>query len=81
MPRTRAVLPAALLLALTPLPALAYVGPGAGISMLGALIGVVAAILLAVAGILAWPIRAMLRKRREVKAETTTYGEDNDSST
>ena len=42
----------------------AYVGPGAGISFLGALWAVIVAIFLAVGGFLAWPIRAMMRKRK-----------------
>jgi membrane protein implicated in regulation of membrane protease activity len=45
-------------------PALAYFGPGAGITMLTALWGVILAVLLAVAAILAGPVRALLRRRR-----------------
>ena len=45
-------------------PALAYFGPGAGITMLTALWGVVLAVLLAVGAILVWPVRALLRRRR-----------------
>lgn len=50
-------------------PAMAYIGPGAGISMLGALWAVIAGIVLALAGLLIWPIRALLRRR---KAQTQT---------
>jgi hypothetical protein len=46
-------------------PALAYFGPGAGITMLTALWGVVLAVLLAVGAILVWPIRALMRRRRQ----------------
>ncbi len=42
----------------------AYVGPGAGITFLGALWAVITAILLAVGGFLFWPIRALLRRRK-----------------
>jgi len=52
-------------------PAMAYIGPGAGISMLGALWAVIAGIVLAIAGLLIWPIRALLR-RRKAHAETGT---------
>ena len=53
-----------------PDPALAYIGPGAGITMLGALWGVLAAIVLALAAVLAWPIRAAVRsRRRKARAE------------
>ena len=44
--------------------ALAYVGPGAGITMLGALWAVIAGIVLAVLGLMIWPIRAYLRRRK-----------------
>ena len=52
----------------------AYVGPGAGITMLGALWGLIVGIVMAVGVILFWPIRMMLRKSREKKAgaEATT---------
>lgn len=43
-------------------PAMAYIGPGAGITMLGALWGVVVAVLLAIGAVLFWPIRALVRK-------------------
>jgi type VI protein secretion system component VasK len=47
----------------------AYVGPGAGLTMLGALLGVIFAIVLAIGGLLMWPIRAMRAKRRAAQAE------------
>lgn len=43
-------------------PAMAYIGPGAGITMLGALWGVVVAVFLAIGAVLFWPIRALIRK-------------------
>lgn len=46
-------------------PAFAYIGPGAGITMLGALWGVIVAIALAIGAVLLWPIRALLRRRRK----------------
>lgn len=45
-------------------PALAYIGPGSGISLLGGLWGVLMAIVLAVGAILIWPIRYMFRRLR-----------------
>jgi len=50
----------------------AYVGPGAGISFLGALWAVIVAIILAVGGFLAWPIRTMIRKKKLKKQESTS---------
>ncbi|QPC41852.1 hypothetical protein HW532_03440 [Kaustia mangrovi] len=45
-------------------PAAAYVGPGAGISLLGALWGLVVAIAMAVGFVLFWPVRKMLRRKK-----------------
>ncbi len=44
-------------------PAWAYVGPGAGLSLLGALWGVVAAIVLALAFVVIWPVRRLIKRR------------------
>ena len=54
---------------LLPVTIYAYVGPGAGISFIGALWAVIVAILLAIGGFLAWPIRTILRKRKLKKQE------------
>ena len=51
-------------------PALAYIGPGAGITMLGALWGVVVAVALALGAVLFWPVRALLRRRKPPAAGT-----------
>jgi hypothetical protein len=40
----------------------AYVGPGPGITMLTALWAVIAAVALAVVGLLIWPLRALFRR-------------------
>lgn len=50
--------------ALVALPAMAYIGPGAGLSLVGALWAVIAAVGAALFFILAWPLRRMLRRRR-----------------
>lgn len=42
----------------------AYVGPGAGLSLLGALWGVIAAIGAALLFVVLWPIRRMMRRRK-----------------
>jgi hypothetical protein len=43
----------------------AYMGPGAGLGMLGSLIAVIAAVALAVIGLLLLPLRIILKRRRE----------------
>jgi len=53
---------------LTALPAQAYVGPGAGLSLLSALWAVLAAIVVAVGFVLMWPLRKMMRKRKANRA-------------
>ena len=58
------VIMAVMLGALWSAPALAYIGPGAGITMLGALWGVVVAIALAIGAVLLWPLRILFRRRR-----------------
>lgn len=45
--------------------AAAYVGPGAGLSLLGALWGVLIAVGLAVGFVIIWPIRSILKQRRK----------------
>lgn len=47
---------------LTAVPAAAYVGPGAGLSLLGALWAVVATIAAALFFLLMWPLRRLLRR-------------------
>ena len=49
---------------LLPTAAAAYIGPGAGASLAGSLLGVLAAILLALAIVLFWPLRLVYRKIR-----------------
>jgi uncharacterized membrane protein len=53
-----------LALATMPAAAFAYVGPGAGISLLGALWGLIVGVVMAISVILFWPVRIMLRKRK-----------------
>lgn len=48
-------------------PAMAYIGPGAGLSLLGALWGLVAAVGAALLFVILWPFRRMLRRKREAK--------------
>jgi membrane protein implicated in regulation of membrane protease activity len=45
-------------------PAAAYVGPGAGLSLVGAFWGLLVAIFAALAFIVVWPVRRLLRRGR-----------------
>lgn len=49
----------------------AYVGPGAGLSLLGALWALILAIGTAIVFVIVWPIRKMRRRRREAQADKT----------
>lgn len=51
-----------------PLAAHAYVGPGAGLGLLAALWGLVAAVGVAVLYVVMWPIRRMRRRRKAEQA-------------
>lgn len=59
---------AILLLTVPAAPALAYVGPGAGISVLGSLLGILATIFVAIGAILFWPVRKLLKRRKSASA-------------
>lgn len=55
-------------LSIIAVPAQAYVGPGAGLSLLGALWALVVAIAAAVAFIVLWPIRKMMKRKAAERA-------------
>ena len=60
--------------------ALAYIGPGAGITFVGALVGVVLAVLSAISFILFWPIRKIL-KRMKARGNAAELSEAKDAPT
>jgi membrane protein implicated in regulation of membrane protease activity len=62
-------------LLVTALPVGAYVGPGAGLSLIGALWALVLALFSALFFVVAWPLRRMLR-RRDRAAATDDAGMD-----
>ncbi len=49
-------------------PAQAYVGPGAGLSLIGALWAVVVAVLAALFFVVMWPLRRMMKRRAAAQA-------------
>lgn len=49
--------------------ALAYIGPGAGLSIVGSVLAFLAAIVAGILGFLWFPIRRMIRKRKEAAAK------------
>ena len=64
-------------------PALAYVGPGAGLGAIGAALGLIAAVVMAVGAILFWPIRRLIRRFRKypaLNADAAASSEASDSA-
>ncbi len=47
----------------------AYIGPGAGLSAIGAVIAVVAAMMLAVVGFVWYPVKRLMRRRGAAKSD------------
>ncbi|HSE73227.1 MAG TPA: hypothetical protein VLB05_01850 [Dongiaceae bacterium] len=45
-------------------PAWAYVGPGAGLTLLGALWGLVLAVVMSIGFVILWPFRRLMRRRK-----------------
>jgi len=54
-----------------PTPAAAYVGPGAGLTVIGSLVAVIAAVLIALMGLVLFPLRLLMKKMRAGKASKT----------
>jgi uncharacterized membrane protein len=52
--------------------AAAYVGPGAALSLLTSLVGLIGAILMALAIVLFWPLRMLIRRLRGGEQEETS---------
>jgi uncharacterized membrane protein len=69
---------------LLPTVAVAYIGPGAGASLAGSLLGVLAAIVTALAIVLFWPLRLLYKKikgNRQATTETVEAGETAEEAT
>lgn len=69
--------PLAIVFCVSPGIVLAYVGPGPGITFLGALLALIVAVLVALGGVILWPLRSYWRKRKNAKtgAESETASE------
>ena len=64
--------------AIIPPAALAYIGPGAGISVLGSLLGILGTIVVAIGAIIFWPVRKFLkRKKQKQQASSDPSNSDN----
>jgi hypothetical protein len=52
------------------IPAMAYIGPGAGIPFIGSFLGFVVTVVLVISAILFWPIRKLLKKKKTNNQDT-----------
>ena len=55
--------------------ALAYIGPGAGLSAIGTLIALVGAVLLAIVGFVWYPVKRLLKGRKKANVEAESKAE------
>jgi hypothetical protein len=62
--RFMAILPIALPAIAVPGPALAYIGPGAGLGLVGVIAGLALTILMAIGIVVLWPLRRLWRHAR-----------------
>jgi hypothetical protein len=69
-PETTLAAAGACLLAAWAPAALAYVGPGAGLGMIASLFAIVLAVIATVVGLVLWPIRKLMRRRKSGEAAT-----------
>ena len=65
----------AFVLVIIPVEAAAYVGPGTGISLIGAIIAVLVAVFFTIGGILLWPFRALKRWMKKRKGDDSEVEE------
>lgn len=77
MPRhlSSAMLLLAAALFLLPAPALAYIGPGAGLSAIGTVLALLAAVVLAVFGFVWYPVKRLVGKRQKSKTQAAPPGQ------
>lgn len=65
-----------LFLIIIPLPLYAYIGPGMGGGIIAVVVGFISAILLALWGILYYPIKRALKNRKNKKEASTQFKND-----
>jgi hypothetical protein len=52
-----------------PTAAHAYVGPGAGVTLIASFVGLLLAVVVALWAVISWPIRRLRKKRKEARAK------------
>ena len=61
-------------------PALAYIGPGAGVTVIGAVLGILATVAVVIFSLLWYPVRRLRAKRKREIADAGTDGEAGDKN-
>jgi hypothetical protein len=74
--RRAAILGLLLTTVLLPVDAWAYIGPGAGLSAIGALLALLAVAVLAAVGFVWYPIKRLMRRRKAVGLTETEHRAD-----
>lgn len=75
-PRYRGAALAVVALSLLPAPLFAYIGPGSGLSAIGALLAVVAGIFFAVFGFVWYPVKRIMRSMKGRSDAPVTIGQE-----
>ncbi len=78
--RARLALLTIALIILSPEPASAYIGPGAGLSAIGAALALLAAIFLAIVGFVWYPVKRLVARRRQQPAYSEAANEKEGAS-
>lgn len=71
----RLALTLALSALLLPQPALAYIGPGVGAGAIGAVLGVIGSVFLALFAVIWYPVKRLLKARKKKSDDGKTDGE------
>jgi hypothetical protein len=66
--------PLVVAIAVAAVPAQAYAGPGAGLSMIGSLVALVGALLAGIFGFVWFPMKRMMKKRKAAQAKAAQGG-------
>ena len=65
----------ALLMCCIPSTVAAYIGPGLGLGAIGTVLGIFAAIILAIIGVVWYPLKRFLKKRKSEASQTSGHEE------
>lgn len=79
--KMRLMLSVVLIFILTTSDSFAYVGPGLGLGVIGAIIGIVAAVFLAIVGVFWYPLKRMFKNQKPEKEKENEQNGDKENDT